>query len=81
MGANATELVIPFVGALQASISVLLTIFYGVLTAQFNLISPNGAKEISNTCVKMFLPALLIVKVGSELTQGTAIRYVPILCT
>lgn len=27
----------------------------------------------------MFLPALLIIKVGSELTQDTAIKYIPIL--
>ncbi|KAF2015281.1 hypothetical protein BU24DRAFT_441096 [Aaosphaeria arxii CBS 175.79] len=79
MGTSSSDLAIPFVGALQASVSVLLTIFYGVLAAQFKLLSSNGAKEVSNTCVRMFLPALLIFKVGSELQQGTAIRYVPIL--
>ena len=79
MGTSSAELVVPFVGALQASVSVLLTIFYGVLAAQFNLLSRNGAKEVSNTCVRMFLPALLIFKVGSELQQGTAMRYLPIL--
>lgn len=79
MGSSTSELVIPFVGAIQASVSVLLTIFFGVLTAQFNLLSSNAAKELSSTCVRMFLPALLIVKVGSELHQGTALRYLPIL--
>lgn len=79
MGTSASELLIPFVGALQASISVLLTITYGVLAAQFKLLSGTGAKEVSNTCVRLFLPALLIFKVGSELQQGTAIRYLPIL--
>lgn len=76
---GASELVIPFVGAIQASVSVLLTIFFGVLAAQFNLLSSNSAKEVSNLCVRMLLPALLITKVGSELQQGTALRYVPIL--
>jgi len=76
---SAAELAIPFVGAIQAAVSVLLTIFYGVLAAQYNLLSGKAAKEVSNLCVRMFLPALLIYKVGSELQQGTAIRYVPIL--
>jgi predicted permease len=80
MGTSVSEIAIPFVGALQASISVLLTIFYGVLAAQFKLLSGNAAKEVSNTCVKLFLPALLIYKIGSELQSGTALRYVPILC-
>ena len=76
-----SELVVPFVGALQAAFSVLLTIFYGVLAAQFNLLSGKSAKEVSNLCVKMLLPALLIVKVGTEVQQGTALRYLPILRT
>ncbi|KAF2106881.1 auxin efflux carrier [Lophiotrema nucula] len=79
MGVNSSELFIPFLGAIQAAISVLLTIFYGVLTAQFNLLSTNAAKEVSRTCVRMFLPALLIYKVGSELQQDTFMRYIPIL--
>ncbi|KAF2277036.1 uncharacterized protein EI97DRAFT_375477 [Westerdykella ornata] len=76
---SASELVIPFLGALQAAVSVLLTIFYGVVTAQFNLLSGKAAKEVSGLCVRMLLPALLIYKVGSELQQGTALRYLPIL--
>lgn len=76
---SASELAIPFVGALQAAVSVLLTIFYGVLAAQFNLLSGKAAKEVSGLCVRMLLPTLLIYKVGNELQQGTALRYVPIL--
>jgi hypothetical protein len=45
-----------FSGAVQASISVLLTIFTGVLLTQFNLLNEKSAKEISATCVKVFLP-------------------------
>lgn len=79
MGMSVSELMVPFVGAIQASFSVLLTILFGVLAAQFNLLSTNSAKEVSRLTVRMFLPALLIYKVGSEVQQGTAMRYVPIL--
>lgn len=63
--------VVPFLGALQASFAVLLTIFYGVLAAQFNLISEASAKDVSKACVRLFLPALLIINVGEQLQQGT----------
>lgn len=68
-----------FLGALQASLSVLLTIGYGVVAAQFNLLTGSSAKDISKLCVRMFLPALLITNVGSQLHLDTAMRYVPIL--
>lgn len=79
MGSEAESIVIPFLGALQASVAVLLTIFYGVLAAQFGLMSENTAKDISKTCVRMFLPALLIVNVGSQLHLETVCVY-PSLC-
>src|SRR4051794_17602860 len=66
-------------GALQAAVSVLLTIYYGVLGAQFNLLDSNSAKRISRMCVNMFLPALLIVNLGSELHLDTVTRYIPVL--
>ncbi|KAJ4355824.1 uncharacterized protein N0V89_003845 [Didymosphaeria variabile] len=79
MGVDKSELVVPLVGALQASISVLITIFFGVLTAQFNLLSTGAAREVSRACVRMFLPALLIYKLGTNLDKETGVRYVPIL--
>ncbi|KAK5150239.1 hypothetical protein LTR04_006855, partial [Oleoguttula sp. CCFEE 6159] len=45
----------------------------------FNLLSEKSAKEISKTCVRLFLPALLIVNVGSQLHLDTAMKYVPVL--
>lgn len=60
--------VIPFTGALQASLAVLLTIFYGVIAAQFDLLTEKSAKDISKACVRLFLPALLIVNVGQQLS-------------
>lgn len=68
-----------FLGALQASLAVLLTIVYGVIAAQFDLLDGPAAKKISKICVRMFLPALLITEVGSELHLDTATRYIPIL--
>jgi predicted permease len=68
-----------FLGAVQASVSVLLVIFYGVIATQFKLLDGPSAKKISSVCVRLFLPALLITKVGGELHAGTGIRYVPIL--
>lgn len=79
MGVDTSELIVPFLGAIQAAFSVLLTIVFGVIAAQCNLLSVNAAKEVSKLCVRMFLPALLIYKIGSNLHQDTGVRYVPIL--
>nr|KAK5438417.1 hypothetical protein LTR18_008939 [Exophiala xenobiotica] len=68
-----------FLGAIQACLSILLVIFYGVLATQFKLLDGPSAKKISKVCVRMFLPALLITKVGSELHADTGTRYIPIL--
>jgi len=64
-----------FVGALQASLSVLLVICYGGIAAKLKLLSKENAKAISRISVRMFLPALLFTKIGSELHAGSASRY------
>lgn len=74
-----SEFVTTFLGAVQASLSVLLVIAYGVAAAQFDLLKSDSTKQISSLCIKMFLPALLITNVGSQLHADTGIRYVPIL--
>jgi predicted permease len=79
MGIGFAELVVPFSGAIQAAFSVLLTILLGVIAAQCNLLSTAAAKEVSKLCVRMFLPALLIYKIGSNLHQETGVRYIPVL--
>lgn len=61
--------------AIQASLSVLLVIFYGSLAAHFKLLDGPSTKSISKVCVKIFLPALLFAKIGSELHTGSADRY------
>ena len=68
-----------FLGAVQASLSVLLVVFYGGIAAHFNLIDRASTKPISKLCVRMLLPALLITKVGSELEASSAYRYLIIL--
>ncbi|KAK3353883.1 auxin efflux carrier [Lasiosphaeria hispida] len=68
-----------FLAAIQASLSVLLVIFYGGLAAWLGLLNHTNTKAISKICVRMFLPALLVTKIGSELHAGSAGRYLIIL--
>lgn len=68
-----------FLGALQASLAVLLTISYGVIASRTNILKSSSSRDISKMCVRLFLPALLITNVGKELHADTAIRYVPVL--
>lgn len=74
----ANEILTSFLGAIQASLSVLLVIFYDVVAAQFDILKGDSTKQISTLCVRMFLPALLIAKIGSQLHADTGIRYVPV---
>lgn len=70
-----------FSGAIQASLSVLLVIFYGVVAAQYNLLDNKSATKVSYLAVKLFLPFLLITKVGRELSPDILLNYIPILGT
>ncbi|PWW75716.1 hypothetical protein C7212DRAFT_320806 [Tuber magnatum] len=67
-----------FLGALQASLSVLLTLGYGVLAAKLSLVHPAIVGDVSGLCVKMFLPALLITSIGRQLTLESVGNYAPI---
>ncbi|KAF7350409.1 Auxin efflux carrier superfamily [Mycena venus] len=68
-----------FLAAIQASLSVLLVIFYGGIAAWLNILTPDNTKAVSKICVRMFLPALLITQIGSELHSGSAGRYAIVL--
>jgi auxin efflux carrier family protein len=68
-----------FLAAVQASLSVLLVVFYGAITARLKLLDSSTGRTISKLCVKVFLPALLLTKIGSELHYGSARRYLTIL--
>lgn len=61
-------LVTTFIGALQGSISVLLTLLPGYLSARWGVIDHPTAKSISDLCSSLFLPCLIIVQTGPELT-------------
>ncbi|KAI4256898.1 MAG: hypothetical protein LQ352_001898 [Teloschistes flavicans] len=67
------SLTVSFLGALQASLSVLLTIGVGVLASQFNILNQGTTKELSTLCVRIFLPCLLITNLGSNLTAESGI--------
>ena len=73
-----TEILIPFAGALQASLSVLLVIFYGVLIAQYGLLFQKASRDVSVLCVRLFLPALLLANIGATVTRDTFPRYIPV---
>ncbi|KAI6381358.1 hypothetical protein MCOR25_001289 [Pyricularia grisea] len=68
-----------FIGAIQASLSVLLTISYGVIASQFKLLNSDAGRQVSKACVKIFLPALLMTKLGAQLSIDVVGRYLPIL--
>lgn len=70
-----------FIGALQASLSVLLTLSYGILAAKWGFIHDTSITDISELCVKIFLPALLVTNIGSQLSVDALPDYVPIFRT
>ncbi|TAQ88838.1 hypothetical protein B7494_g2856 [Chlorociboria aeruginascens] len=70
-----TGFFVSFIAAIQASLSVLLVLFYGVIAAKLKLLDNSSSKSISKICVRMFLPALLLTQIGSELHSGSAARY------
>ncbi|KAL8649848.1 MAG: hypothetical protein Q9210_004157 [Variospora velana] len=65
------SLTISFLGALQASVSVLLTIGVGVLASQFNILKQGSTKEVSTLCSKIWAItyALSSMLLGSILTR------------
>ncbi|PCH43453.1 hypothetical protein WOLCODRAFT_90292 [Wolfiporia cocos MD-104 SS10] len=64
-----------FLGALQGTISVLLTCFGGYVAARRGLVDRPTVKQISKLCTSLFLPCLLIVQMGPELTASSLSRY------
>lgn len=72
-------LIAPLAGALQACLSVLLTMCCGVVVRWLRLIQEEPIDEMSGLAVKVFLPALLVVNLGSNLHLENAMNYVPVL--
>ncbi len=73
-----SSLIAPFLGAIQAAVSVLLTVGIGVATAQWGLLNSDSSKHISRTCVNIFLPFLLISNLGEQLHLDTVWHYLPV---
>ncbi|KAK4644221.1 hypothetical protein QC761_302890 [Podospora bellae-mahoneyi] len=76
---GSTGLFESFLGAIQASLSVLLVMTYGGVAGWLGLLDRKSSKKISKICVQLFLPALLITKVGSQLDLDSVSNYVPIV--
>lgn len=72
-------LVTPFLGALQACVSVLLTMCYGLAARRLNLIHEITINDMLGLGVKLLLPALLVVHLGEQLHLGTAMNYIPVI--
>ncbi|KAI0682414.1 membrane transport protein-domain-containing protein [Cytidiella melzeri] len=57
-----------FLGALEGSISVLLTLFAGFCIGRMGLLDHASVRRISKVCSSVFLPCLIIEQMGPELT-------------
>lgn len=68
-------LVETFLGALEGAVSVLLTCFAGYVAVRGGLLNRLTVKQVSKLCTTLFLPCLLIVQMGPELTVPSLSRY------
>ncbi|KAI0793207.1 auxin efflux carrier [Abortiporus biennis] len=59
-----------FVGAVEGVTSVLLTLFAGYILARFEYVDRDTVRCISKVCSVLFLPCLIIVQMGPELTTS-----------
>ncbi|KZT73882.1 hypothetical protein DAEQUDRAFT_661705 [Daedalea quercina L-15889] len=64
-----------FLGAFEGTISVLLTCFAGYVSARCEMLNRSTVKQVSKLCTTLFLPCLLIVQMGPELTVSSLSRY------
>ncbi|KAI8972186.1 auxin efflux carrier [Trametes punicea] len=63
-------LVNTFFGALQGSISVLLTLLAGYIMARRGYLDHKTVRNVSKLCTSLFLPCLLIEEMGPQLTAS-----------
>ncbi|KAI0341980.1 hypothetical protein BDW22DRAFT_1358095 [Trametopsis cervina] len=59
-----------FLGALEGSLSVLLTLFAGYCAARLRLLDHNTVHRLSKICSSLFLPCLIVEQMGPELTAA-----------
>ncbi|KAL4791587.1 hypothetical protein BDV19DRAFT_370183 [Aspergillus venezuelensis] len=74
-----SSLLTSFLGALQACVSVLLTLSYGAAARKLGLIQIQSIHDVSSLGVKVLLPALILVHLGEQLQLGNVLNYVPVL--
>ncbi|KAE8379768.1 membrane transport protein-domain-containing protein [Aspergillus bertholletiae] len=72
-------IVVPLVGALQACVSVLLTMSYGVAAQRLRLVQESSINDMVGLGVKLFLPALIIIHLGEDLQLENALNYIPVI--
>jgi predicted permease len=65
-------------GAFQSSLSVIVTIFYGVIAAKLDMTNPTTIKDISTLCAHFFLPALLFASIGDNISIEKLPIYLPV---
>ncbi|PGH23928.1 hypothetical protein AJ80_01990 [Polytolypa hystricis UAMH7299] len=75
----AKELITSFLGALQACVSVLLTLCYGVIARRSGLVRDSSIRDMSALCVKVFFPALMVVNIGAQLRVEKVGNYAPVV--
>lgn len=63
------------VGSAEASIAVLLVLFFGYLAQYAGWVNAEGEKQISHLCITVFLPALLFTQIGSHATISNLVDY------
>ncbi|KAJ4501096.1 auxin efflux carrier [Lentinula lateritia] len=74
-----SSIITAFVGSLEAAASVLLTVFYGTLAGYLGLVNNKSAVHLSKLAVKLFMPCLLFVNVGSGISTDTILKFTPII--
>lgn len=63
------------IAALEGSTSVLLTLLAGYLVGRAGLLDHTTVKRLSSLCSQLFLPCLIIVEMGPELTADNLHRF------
>jgi len=73
-----STLIVSALGALQASVSVLITLGYGLIAARLGMVREGTARDVASLCRNIFLPALLITDIESQLDHRNVLNYAPI---
>ncbi|KAI0821657.1 auxin efflux carrier [Trametes gibbosa] len=71
MSPGVGTLISTFVGALQGTISVLLTLLVGYIMARRGYLDHHTIRHVSKLCTSLFLPCLIIEQMGPQLTAST----------